>query len=77
MILAAIIFFALAAVLGVIMLSYLLRDKHIPKGLAVLHGPLAVVGLVLLIIYTRSSSFLFLTFHQGAGGSCVDRSSSR
>jgi hypothetical protein len=27
--------------------------------------------------YTRSSSFLFLTFHQGAGGSCVDRSSSR
>jgi hypothetical protein len=29
------------------------------------------------LLYTRSSSFLFLTFHQGAGGSCVDRSSSR
>jgi hypothetical protein len=26
---------------------------------------------------TRSSSFLFLTLHQGKGGSCVDRSSSR
>jgi hypothetical protein len=52
MIIAAIIFFALAAVLGVVMLIYLLRGKHIPKGLAVLHGPLAVVGLVLLIIYS-------------------------
>jgi hypothetical protein len=28
-------------------------------------------------LYTRSSSFLFLTLHQGEGGSCVDRSSSR
>ena len=34
------------------MLGYLLKGKHIPKGLAVLHGPLAVVGLVLLIIYS-------------------------
>jgi hypothetical protein len=34
------------------MLSYLLRDKHIPKGLAILHGLLAVVGLVLLVIYS-------------------------
>lgn len=49
MIVAAIIFFALAAVLGAIMLTYLLRGKHIPKGLALLHGPLAVIGLVLLI----------------------------
>jgi len=28
-------------------------------------------------IDTRCSSFLFLTFHQGVGGSCVDRSNSR
>jgi hypothetical protein len=28
-------------------------------------------------LMTRSSSFLFLTLHQGEGGSCVDRSSSR
>jgi hypothetical protein len=29
------------------------------------------------IALARSSSFLFLTLHQGEGGSCVDRSSSR
>jgi len=51
MIWTAIIFFALAAALGLTMLVYLLQDKHIPKGLAILHGPLAVMGLVLLIIY--------------------------
>jgi tetrahydromethanopterin S-methyltransferase subunit G len=52
MIVAALLFFALAAFLGVTMLGYLLMGKHIPKGLAILHGPLAVVGLVLLIIYS-------------------------
>jgi carbamoyltransferase len=29
------------------------------------------------ILFTRCSSFLFLPFHQGEGGSCVGRSSSR
>jgi hypothetical protein len=52
MIIASIIFFALAALLGVTMLTYLLKDKHIPKGLAVLHAPLAVTGLLLLVIYS-------------------------
>src|SRR5438874_7090180 len=32
---------------------------------------------VLRVLYTRCSSFLALTFHQGESGSCVDRSSSR
>jgi hypothetical protein len=56
MIFASIVFFALAAVFGVIMLSYLLTGKNIPKGLAIIHGPLAVIGLVLLIIYSLKSS---------------------
>jgi len=52
MIAAAILFFALAALIGATMLGYLLKGKHIPKGLAMLHGPLAVVGLVLLVVYS-------------------------
>jgi hypothetical protein len=56
MILSSIIFFSLAAVLGIIMLSYLLTGKNIPKGIAIAHGPLAVVGLVLLIVYSLQST---------------------
>ena len=52
MIAATILLFALAAMLGVIMLGYLLTDRHIPKGLAFVHGPLAVAGVVTLLIYS-------------------------
>src|SRR5436305_1493526 len=52
MIAAAILLFSLAAVLGLIMLGYLLTGRHIPKGLAFLHGPLAVAGVVTLLIYS-------------------------
>lgn len=44
-------FFALAAILGLILLSFILREKETPKGIAILHGLLAATGLVLLIIY--------------------------
>jgi hypothetical protein len=50
MILAAIILFSLAAVLGIILLSYFFRKIETPKSLAFIHGPLAAIGLVLLII---------------------------
>ncbi len=52
MIYTAIAFFALAAILGMILLSFILRGKETPKGLALTHGPLAAIGLILLIIYT-------------------------
>ncbi|MBD0279545.1 MAG: hypothetical protein ICV81_16520 [Flavisolibacter sp.] len=52
MIYTAMAFFALAAILGMILLSYILRGKETPKGMAITHGPLAAIGLVLLIIYT-------------------------
>lgn len=52
MLILSIIFFLLAAVLGVTMISYILLDKNVPKGLAFIHGPLAAIGLVLLIIYS-------------------------
>ena len=54
MISAAIGFFALSAILGMILLSFVLQGKHTPKALAFTHGPLAVVGVVLLIIYCTS-----------------------
>ena len=52
MIYTSIAFFALAAVLGMILLSFVLKGKETPKGVVFTHGPLAVIGLVLLIIYT-------------------------
>jgi hypothetical protein len=51
MIYTAIAFFSLAAILGIILISFVLRGKETPKGIVFLHGPIAAVGLVLLIIY--------------------------
>ena len=54
MIYTAIAFFALAAILGLLLLSFILRGKETPKGVAIAHGLLAATGLVLLIIYSTS-----------------------
>lgn len=43
--------FLIAALLGMVLISYVLKNKNTPKGLAFTHGPLAALGLVLLIIY--------------------------
>lgn len=51
MLIIAIIFFALAAFLGLFLLFYVLTNKNTPKGVAFIHGPLAAIGLVILIIY--------------------------
>lgn len=51
MLILAIILFALAALLGMYLLSFVLQNKNTPKGIAFIHGPLAAAGLVLLIIY--------------------------
>ncbi|ASQ45599.1 hypothetical protein [Legionella clemsonensis] len=48
----AIIFFSLAAILGLYLLTYVLTEKHTPKGVAIIHGSTASLGLVLLIIYS-------------------------
>jgi peptidoglycan/LPS O-acetylase OafA/YrhL len=48
----AIGFFALAAILGMLLLSYVLGDKKTPKGIALIHGPVAATGIILLLIYT-------------------------
>lgn len=47
----AILFFSLAALLGLYLLSFVLQNKNTPKGIAFIHGPLAGIGLIILIIY--------------------------
>lgn len=51
MLISAIIFFSLAILLGLYLLSCVLKNKNTPKRLAFIHGPLAVIGLILLIVY--------------------------
>lgn len=51
MLLFAIVLFAIAATLGIYLLSFVLDDKNTPKGVALTHGPIAVVGIVILICY--------------------------
>lgn len=51
MILLALLLFAMAALLGLYLLSYVWQNKNTPKGVAFTHGPLAATGLILLIIY--------------------------
>jgi hypothetical protein len=51
MLITAILFFTLAAVLGLYLLSFIIQNKNTPKGVAFTHGPLAAIGLVILIIY--------------------------
>jgi hypothetical protein len=49
-------FFALAAVLGATLLTFVLRTTPTPKGVVFAHGLLAAIGLVLLLIYTFRNS---------------------
>lgn len=56
MIYTCITLFALAAILGMILLSFILKGKETPKGVAIAHGLLAATGLVLLIMYTTKAT---------------------
>ncbi len=52
----SIVLFALAAVFGLILISYVLRGKETPKGIVFLHGPIAATALILLIIYVLNNT---------------------
>ncbi|SRR5579883_171635 len=52
MLMTAMVFFGLAIVIGLMMLMYVLASRSVPRILSFTHGPLAVIGLVLLIIYS-------------------------
>lgn len=51
MITGSIVLFVIAALLGVYLVWHILRDKPTPKGIAFTHGPVAALGLLLLIVY--------------------------
>ncbi len=51
MIIASIVCFALAAIFGIVLLTYVLSNKETPKAIAFIHGGFAASGLILLIIY--------------------------
>ncbi|MGG3468620.1 hypothetical protein ABES02_14205 [Neobacillus pocheonensis] len=48
--LTALVLFVIAALGGFVLFSFHLRNRPLPKGLIFLHGLLAVIGEVLLII---------------------------
>lgn len=52
MLIASVIVFALAAALGLYLLRYILMEKNTPKGVVMIHGGIAALGIVLLIIYS-------------------------
>lgn len=56
MLITAIILFSIAALLGFYLLSFVLKNKNTPKGIAFIHGPLAATGLIILIIYAFFNS---------------------
>jgi|SRR6478672_5208030 len=49
---AAIAILSLTAILGMYLLSLVLRSKTTPNGVAIIHGVLAVVAVVLLVVYS-------------------------
>lgn len=60
-----IVVFLIAAILGMLLISYLLRNKNTPKGLAIIHGSIAAFGILLLICYLlfySTSPYLSLIF---------------
>lgn len=56
MLITLILIFTLTALLGLTLLYYVLSSKETPKGIALIHGTFAVIGIVLLIVYVFSSS---------------------
>lgn len=51
MLILAIVFFIIAAGLGVIILTAILQNKPTPKPIVFLHGPVAFIAILLVIFY--------------------------
>lgn len=50
----AIAIFGMVAIVGMYLLSLILRNKQTPKAVTIIHGLFAVLGVILLIIYCLS-----------------------
>jgi hypothetical protein len=51
MLLTAIGIFSLAAILGMILLSFILRNKAVTRTMVYSHGTVAILGIMLLLVY--------------------------
>ncbi len=61
MLLTTIILFAIAAVLGMVLITKVLKDQETPKAVVYSHGAAAAIALVLLIIaYTNQGDSLLM-----------------
>lgn len=61
MLLTTVILFALAAVLGAVLINKVLKDKETPKAVVYSHGAAAATALVLLIIaYTNQGDSMLM-----------------
>src|SRR5688572_24728761 len=56
MIIISISFFAFAAMLGLYLITYILKGKNTPKGLVFIHGALALTGFLFLLAYSFFSN---------------------
>lgn len=62
MLITTIILFALAAVLGLVLITKVFKDEDTPKAVVYSHGVAAAVGLVLLIVaYMNQGDSLMMT----------------
>lgn len=46
-----VIIFTFAAILGITLITYVMRNKNTPKSVALIHGSLGLVGIILLFVY--------------------------
>jgi hypothetical protein len=56
MLTAALVLFALAALGGAVLLSFAWRGRHAPKGIALIHGAVAALAIVLLAVHALRST---------------------
>lgn len=56
MITAAIAIFSLTALIGMFLLGFVLKGKETPKALVFTHGPMALAGVILLLLYVLRQS---------------------
>lgn len=56
MVITAIVLITLAVILGAYLISFVLQGKNPPKGIALAHGTLAALGIIVLLIYALTTS---------------------
>ena len=52
--------FGFAALMGLILISYVLRNKETPRVVVILHGPVAAIALTVLVYYSFTHDRIFI-----------------